>query len=717
MAHHSVDTGLFCIMYIARYFDIAANAEALLHEFQTQEHALSDRQLLNIANNLKLKAKVRTWELTEAQNIPFPAIFLTKENTWCVIGKITNDNALIRNPLNAKVESISLETLESMWNNKVILLAKRSILPSAIREFNFEWFIPSIKKYKRLLIEVLCASFFLQLFGLMTPLFFQVVVDKVLVHKSATTLDVLAIGFLGVSIFEVLLSGLRTWLFSHTAYRIDVILGARIFNHLTKLPAAYFSSRRVGDSVARVRELETIRRFLTGSTLTLIVDLCFTLIFFAVMFLYSPLLTGVVAAIMPCYIILSLCVTPLLRKRLDEKFLRGADNQAFLVETVTGIQTVKSMAIEPQFQRSWEEKLAEYVGSAFKADNLGNIVVQITQFFSKLTTLLIIWVGAHSVMNGSITIGQLVAFNMMAQRVSGPILRLAKLWQDFQQAGISLKKLGDILNTPTESQGNAQLALPPIKGAIRLENIDFKYSSNSPRILKQISLAINPGESIGIVGRSGSGKSTITNLIQRLYIPEEGRVLIDGTDINLLNPAWLRRQIGVVLQDNLLFNRTIKDNIAIAEPGIPMEAILRAAKLAGAHHFISELPDGYNTIVGEHGSTLSGGQRQRIAIARALLTNPKILIFDEATSALDYESEYIIQQNMKAISQGRTVLIIAHRLSTVMNCDKIVVVEKGEILEVGSHEKLVESNGYYANLWNYQSAGATAMTYSEVVNA
>ncbi|OBQ51897.1 type I secretion system permease/ATPase [Halodesulfovibrio spirochaetisodalis] len=717
MAQQSIDTGLFCIIYIARFFDIEANADTLLHEFRADEKNLSEQQLLNAASSLKLKAKVKSWKLDEASNIPFPAMFLTKENTWCVIGKITADSALIRNPLSTKAESISLDELAAMWNDKVILLAKRTILPSAIRQFNIEWFIPSIKKYKRLLLEVLCASFFLQLFGLMTPLFFQVVVDKVLVHKSATTLDVLAIGFLGASIFEVLLSGLRTWLFSHTAYRIDVVLGARLFNHLTKLPAAYFSSRRVGDSVARVRELETIRRFLTGSALTLIVDLCFTLVFFAVMFLYSPLLTGVVAGIMPCYILLSVFVTPLLRKRLDEKFMRGADNQAFLVETVTGIQTVKSMAIEPQFQRSWEEKLADYVRSAFKADNLGNIAVQATQFFSKLTTLLIIWIGAHSVMNGSITVGQLVAFNMMAQRVSGPILRLAKLWQDFQQAGISLKKLGDILNTPTENQGNAQLSLPPIKGAIQLENIDFRYSAKAPRVLKKVSLSINPGESIGIVGRSGSGKSTITNLIQRLYVPEEGRVLIDGMDINLLSPAWLRRQIGVVLQDNLLFNRTIKDNIAVAEPSIPIEAVIRAAKLAGAHQFITELTDGYNTIVGEHGSTLSGGQRQRIAIARALLTNPRILIFDEATSALDYESEYIIQQNMKAISHGRTVLIIAHRLSTVMNCDKIAVIDKGKVLEIGTHKELIASKGYYANLWNYQTAGATAMTYSEVVNA
>ena len=527
--------------------------------------------------------------------------------------------------------------------------------------------------------------------------------DKVLVNKGLTTLDVLAVGLLIVSVFEVVLGGMRTWLFSHTAYRVDVMLGARLFNHMVKLPIAYFNSRRVGDSVARVRELENLRSFLTGSTLTLIIDICFTVVFFVAMLCYSPLLTGVVAAIIPLYVILSFCITPILRKFLEDKFQRGAENQAFLVETISDIHTVKAMAVEPQFQRRWEDTIANYVRSAFRADNLGNFAVQTTQFINKLTTVLVIWFGARAVIAGDMSIGQLVAFNMFAQRVSGPILRLAKVWQDLQQAGVSLERLGDILNNPTEAVNNAATNPGTIKGQIKFENVSFRYRPDGPYILDNINLTVNPGESIGIVGRSGSGKSTLTSLLQRFYPPENGRVLVDGIDLNLVEVSWLRRQIGVVLQESKLFNRDVRENIALSDPGVDMNRVMHAAALAGAHDFILELPEGYSTMVGEQGSTLSGGQRQRIAIARALLTNPRILILDEATSALDYESEHIIQNNMSAISKDRTVMVIAHRLSTIRLCDRIIVMDKGRIVEHGTHSDLISQNGYYRKLWDYQN--------------
>ncbi len=496
---------------------------------------------------------------------------------------------------------------------------------------------------------------------MLTPLFFQVVIDKVLVHHGLTTLDVLAIGLLAISAFEVVLSGLRTYLFSHTANRVDVMLGAKLFKHLLALPIAYFEARRVGDSVARVRELESIRNFLTGSALTLVVDLFFTIVFFVVLYYYSPLLTAIVAGAIPFYVILSVVITPVLRKRLDEKFNRGAENQAFLVESITGIQTLKALAVEPSMQRRWEEQLAAYVSAGFKAGNLGNIASQVAGFINKVTTVLILWVGATAVMEGELSIGQLIAFNMIAGRVSGPILRLVQLWQDFQQAGISLQRLGDILNSPTEPGYNpSRAALPALQGKVEFDRVTFLYTPDRPEVLKNICLTVAPGEVIGIVGRSGSGKSTLTKLVQRLYVPESGRVLIDGVDLALIEPAWLRRQVGVVLQENYLFNRSVRDNIALSNPGIGMDQIIQVAQMAGAHDFILELPEGYDTLVGEHGGNLSGGQRQRIAIARALITQPKILILDEATSALDYESESIIQQNMQVICKGRTVFIQGH---------------------------------------------------------
>jgi subfamily B ATP-binding cassette protein HlyB/CyaB len=521
-----------------------------------------------------------------------------------------------------------------------------------------------------------------------------------------STLEVLAIGMATLAIFEVVLGGLRTYLFAHTSNRIDVELGARLFRHLLALPMAYFQARRVGDTVARVRELDTIRQFLTSSAITLALDLFFSIIFLVVLFIYSPLLTVIVVGALPLYVILSLGLTPIFRERLNERFRRGADNQAFLVEAVSGVETVKSMALEPVMQRRWEEQIAAYVMSAFKVVSVGMIATQTTTLINKVTTVLILFFGAGLVIQNKLTVGELVAFNMISSQLAAPVLRLAQLWQDFQQVRISIDRLGDILNTTPEPGQAGQASLPAIRGDISLEAISFRYRIDSHQVLRDITLAVPAGQILGIVGSSGSGKSTLAKLIQRLYVPETGRVLIDGVDLSLADPAWLRRQIGVVLQENVLFNRTARENIALGDPGMSMDRVVAAAELAGAHEFILGLPEGYGTVIGERGASLSGGQRQRVAIARALVGNPRILIFDEATSALDYESEAAIQANMLRICQDRTVIIIAHRLSTLRNANRIVTIEQGRLIEDGTHASLLRAGGRYAQLWSLQ-AGET----------
>jgi ATP-binding cassette, subfamily B, bacterial HlyB/CyaB len=427
-------------------------------------------------------------------------------------------------------------------------------------------------------------------------------------------------------------------------------------------------------------------------------------VFLVVMYVYSPLLTFLVLGSFPFYIGISVVATPLFRRRLDEKFERGAENQAFLVESVNGVETLKSMAVEPQMQRRWEDQLAGYVTASFRVLSLANTASQLVQLINKLVTAGVLYFGARLVIDGSLSVGELVAFNILAGRVSAPVLRLAQIWQDFHQARLSVARLGDILNTRPEPIYNpGQTALPAIQGDVSFEHATFRYRIDGPEVLHDISFRVPAGQIVGIVGPSGSGKSTLAKLIQRLYVPESGRVLVDGIDLSVIDPSWLRRQVGVVLQENVLFNCSVRDNIALADRSMPIERIITAAQMAGAHDFILELPNGYDTVVGERGSSLSGGQRQRLAIARALVTDPRILIFDEATSALDYESERIIQQNMPQLARGRTVFIIAHRLSTVRRSDRLLTIDRGRLVEDGNHEDLVKAGGRYASLYRLQA--------------
>lgn len=697
------DFGLIALMILAKYHGIAVNMGDIQHRFSTDNsQGLDQTAWLLAAKDIGLKAKVTHTKIERLHLLQLPALVWQADGNHFILAKIAEEKFLIQDLQQNRPILLTPDEFAKRYSGELILVTSRAAILGNLAKFDFTWFIPAVIKYRKILLEVLAVSVVLQLFALITPMFFQVVMDKVLVHRGFSTLDVIAVAFLVVTLFEVVLGGLRTYIFSHTTSRIDVELGARLFRHLLSLPISYFENRRVGDTVARVRELEQIRNFLTGQALTSVLDLCFSFIFLAVMWYYSGWLTLIVLVSLPLYAFWSASISPVLRARLNEKFARSADNQSFLVESVSTVSTIKSMAVEPQMTRRWDQQLAAYVFSSFKVTRLATIGQQGIQLIQKLVVVATLWFGAKFVISGDLTVGQLVAFNMLAGQVAAPVIRLAQLWQDFQQVGISVARLGDILNTPTENP-TSRMVLPDIRGDITLEKVSFRYRPDAPEILRDLSLNIRAGEVIGIVGRSGSGKSTITRLIQRLYVPERGRVLVDGNDLALADPSWLRRQIGVVLQENILMNRSIRENIALSDPGMPIERVMNAAKLAGAHDFIMELAEGYDSTVGEQGSGLSGGQRQRIAIARALVGNPRILILDEATSALDYESEHAIMKNMREICKGRTVIIIAHRLSTVRGCNRIVAMDKGQIVEQGSHEELLQKQGYYKYLFDLQA--------------
>ena len=603
--------GLAALVMLLRFQGLSVDPGQIRHQLGTD--AIGVPEMLRCAHQLGLKARESRTRWDRLPRTPLPGIAVLRDGGFLLLGRASEDKILVQVPDQPRPLLMTRAELEAVWDGRLVLMTRRAKLTDLSRRFDVTWFLGAVHKYRGLLSEVLLASFFIQLFALISPLFFQVVIDKVLVHRSMGTLDVLVAGLVAIALFETMLGILRTYLFSHTTNRIDVELGARLFRHLLALPIGYFQARRVGDSVARVRELENIRNFLTSSALTLVIDLFFTVVFVAVMFLYSPLLTWIVLGSLPLYVAISAASTPLFRRRLDEKFRRGAENQAFLVECVAGAEGYPG-------SRPW--RLSRRCSAAGRSNSrvmsrppsarcslLGNVASQTVQFVNKIAMAGILYFGAKLVIEGELSVGELVAFNLLASRVSQPVLRLAQIWQDFHQARLSVERLGDILNTPAEPvYSPGRTALPTIKGDVAFDHVTFRYRIDGPEVLSDVNLKVPAGQVIGVVGPSGSGKSTLSKLVQRLYVPESGRVLVDGVDLAQIDPSWLRRQIGVVLQENVLFNRSIRDNIALGRTSPRRSSVSsRRRGWRAPMTSSSSCPSGYDTVVGER-SSLSGGQ-------------------------------------------------------------------------------------------------------------
>ena len=585
----------------------------------------------------------------------------------------------------------------------LLLLDRNNSTPE--QRFGPSWFWPALKRYRNVLIQVLAASFVVQLFTLANPLLIQVIIDKVISQRSLDTLQVLGIALVVVALLEGVLGSLRTFLFAETTNRIDLRLGSEVIDHLLRLPLGYFDRRPVGELSTRIAELEKIRNFLTGQALTTLLDAAFSVIYIIVMALYSWILTIVALIVVPIQVSLTILGAPLFRRQFRASAEQNARTQSHLVEVLTGIQTVKAQNVEMISRWTWQNLYAKYIARTFEKTITGTALNETSQFLQKFSQLLVLWVGAGLVLEGKLTLGQLIAFRIISGYVTQPLLRLTTIWQSVQELRVSFERLADVVDTPQESNeaDQAKIPLPPIEGGVQFKDVSFSFAgAGGVAVLRHVDLEIAAGTFVGIVGQSGSGKSTLMKLLPRLYSPQQGRILIDGYDIDKVELYSLRRQIGIVPQDPLLFSGTISNNIALTDPDANSDAIVKAAKIAGAHDFIMQLPSGYSTVVGERGAGLSGGQCQRIAIARTLLSNPKLLVMDEATSALDYATERLVCDNLIQELEGCTVFFITHRLNTIRRADQIVMMDQGAIVEIGSHSELMAMRGRYYALYRQQ---------------
>jgi HlyB family type I secretion system ABC transporter len=706
-ARGSLNATLACFQMLSQYWGLPFRKEVLRRALANSLERHGNISLLLcgvVAELMSVKSQLVDIPAMAIARLPTPAI-ITWLDSFALLYKASEVELVLAVP-ETGIHRLKLATFIESWgeSGQVLLLQPTADTPT--ERFGLSWFLPSLYRYRRVLLEVFVASFFGQLFALANPLITQVIIDSVIMQNSAETLQVLGSFVVVLAVFEAIITNLRTNLFVDTTNRIDLALGAQVIDHLLRLPLRYFERRPVGELASRVNELENIRQFLTGTALTVVLDAVFSVIYVVVMVFYSWTLTLVALATVPLFALLTLIAAPIIRQQSRTKAERNAQTQSYLVEIVSGIQTVKAQNIELRSRWQWQEYYARYVSAGFKNVLTSTTASSISTFLNKLSGLLLLWVGAYLVLQKQLTLGQLIAFRIIASYTTSPLLRLIQLWQNFQETALSLERIGDILDTPTEIEqaGKNNISMPEISGAVKYENVSFRFAASGAPQLTNINLDVSTGTFVGVVGSSGAGKSTLTKILPRLYELNSGRILIDDYDISKVELYSLRSQIGVVLQDTLLFDTTVQDNIALTNPDATSEDIIEAAKVAFAHDFIMALPQGYNTRVGERGAALSGGQRQRIAIARTVLQNPKLLILDEATSALDYNTERGVCLNLATAFKGKTVFFITHRLATIRNADVIVMMDAGTIAEEGTHEQLMAIKGRYYCLYQQQEA-------------
>ncbi|MFZ5642838.1 MAG: peptidase domain-containing ABC transporter [Bacillota bacterium] len=700
------DCGAACLSMISHYYGLKISINRLREMANVTRDGATMHSLAETAEKIGFRAKGVRAGYDSLKTFELPAVAHWEGYHYIVVYSVNERQAVVADPA-LGLKKISREEFMRGWNGLLLLLQPtpglREVLPS---KSSFARFYPFVLAHRDILVKVFVASLVLQVFGLAMPVFTQNIVDKVLVQQDITVLNVMLAGMLVIAVFQVAYSALRQYMLVFASTRIDLSLMTEFYGHVLGLPLKYFEDRKVGDIISRFNENSKIRELLTGTSLSVAMDFLTVIVYFSLMFYYNWKLSLAVLLFIPLFAAVTLFFTPMMKKVSREAFQAGAETQSYIVESINGINTVKACAAERPVRWNWEEKLEKMLSMHQKGSMIAMAADSSGRILQTLSSTFVLWYGARLVMAGEVTIGQLMAFNVLLGSVITPILRTVGLWDRIQEARIALERLNDVFEAePEQKAGESSITMPPVSGHVVLKNVTFRYGSEGRNVLQNINLEIPPGKTVALVGRSGSGKTTLANLLLRLHQPVEGSILIDGVDIRHVAADSLRRQIGMVLQENFLFSGTIKENIAFGNTDPPMNEVIAAAMMAGAHDFISELPLGYEAVIGERGMSLSGGQRQRIAIARALFTRPKILILDEATSALDTESERIIQQNFESMLNNRTTIVIAHRLSTVRNADMIVVLDRGIIVEKGIHYELMDKKGLYFYLCSQQIQG------------